>query len=316
MPRKGLFTQGFCVLTDRNIDMEVVKAALATYNPRYVEATPESNWQMGGEFLVLDGPITGLIATVDIVNRQWPDEMGSPQEDPMTFGAWTMGFFGPLTFPGNLERAVQHSPRREKNQTLKDKHRGFIRLKSCYKVDGPNDRLIPENYKPLDEIRFLTDIAVSLINIPGCLCYFNPGGEMILDKQTLVEWLDVSDKHNLPPIEVWSNIRLFTIDSTWSVMDTIGNEQFDLPDFEAFFKTAQYDASKIDFYLRNITLHFLNPASKILKDGDGIDGPEGRKSNWRVLVSETATSTPPRDVARLVPESEIKKLKQVMKDYW
>ncbi len=223
--------------------MEVVKAALASYSSRYVEAAPESNWQMGGELLVLDGPLPGLIASVDVVNRQWPDEMGSPQEDPMTFGAWTMGFFGPLTFPGNLERAVQHSPEGERNETLKAVHKGFIRVKSCYKSDGPDSKLFPENYKPLDELRFLTDIVVSLMNIPGSLCYFNPGGEMILEKQTLVERLELSERHKLPPIEVWINIRRFIIDSTWSMMDTVGNEQFGLPDFEAFFKTAQYDAS-------------------------------------------------------------------------
>ncbi|MBI5174184.1 MAG: hypothetical protein HY986_14980 [Candidatus Melainabacteria bacterium] len=74
MPRKGLFTQGFCVVTDKNIDIEVVKAALVKYEPRYVEATPESNWQMGGEMLELDGPLPGLIATVDVVNRQWPED--------------------------------------------------------------------------------------------------------------------------------------------------------------------------------------------------------------------------------------------------
>jgi hypothetical protein len=46
--------------------------------------------------------------------------MGDPKLDPMTFGAWSMGHFGPLAYPGGLGGARQHAWSWQTGRTPKD----------------------------------------------------------------------------------------------------------------------------------------------------------------------------------------------------
>jgi hypothetical protein len=43
---------------------------------------------------------------IDTVDRPWPDDMGDPKENAEVFAAWSMGHFGPYTYPGGLQRLM------------------------------------------------------------------------------------------------------------------------------------------------------------------------------------------------------------------
>src|SRR5579862_3035689 len=69
---------------------------------------------------------------VDVVNQPWPDGMGDAKTDVMTFGAWSMGQFGPFAFPGGLARARQHAWSWQPGRTVPEGHRGFVRFRTSY----------------------------------------------------------------------------------------------------------------------------------------------------------------------------------------
>jgi len=98
----------------------------------------------------------------------------------MTFGAWSMGHFGPLAFPGGLARARQHVWLWEAGRTVPEGHRGFIRIRMSYVFGtGQDARVLPENYQPLAEMMFLSRVVRALLNMSSVLCYFNPNGEVL-----------------------------------------------------------------------------------------------------------------------------------------
>ncbi|MGD0900408.1 MAG: hypothetical protein ABR915_21455, partial [Thermoguttaceae bacterium] len=104
---KGFFTQGVCLLTDGRTTIEDIKSALREHAFEIVKQTPaQENWCFGGPAIITPflPEVNGYVA-VDVVSQPWPDSMGDPKSDPMTFGAWSMGHFGPLAFPGGLTRA-------------------------------------------------------------------------------------------------------------------------------------------------------------------------------------------------------------------
>src|SRR5262245_19297910 len=122
---KGFFTQGVCLLTDGNTSIDHVKSALQEEELEILkEAPPQENWCFGGPALLIAfrSEVNGY-ASVDLVNHPWPDTMGDPKADPMTFGAWSMGYFGPLAFPGGLARAQQHAWSWEPGRTVPEGHR-------------------------------------------------------------------------------------------------------------------------------------------------------------------------------------------------
>src|SRR5262245_9462237 len=99
---KGFFTQGVCLLTNGETTVENIRIALRLYGCEIVKELPaQGNWALGGHTLVVAFlPEVNGYAAVDIVNQPWPDSMGDPKSDSTTFAAWSMGHFGPLTFPG------------------------------------------------------------------------------------------------------------------------------------------------------------------------------------------------------------------------
>ncbi len=106
---------------------------------------------------------------------------------------------------------------------------------------------------------------------------------MLRDRETLVEALEFGNEQQLPTLDLWSNIRLFRVDETWSLMDTVGNDQLDIPDQEACVRGDTYDFREVDGFLRNVSLYLLREG-EVVEDGDTMDGPgmfRGRPTNLR-----------------------------------
>src|SRR6266542_4613449 len=101
---KGFFSQGVCLLTDGRTTISEIKRALLAGGFQIAKEVPAN------EDLCFSGPsvvvpflpqVNGYVS-VDVVDKVWPDAMGDPASDPVTFGAWSMGYFGPFAYPGGL----------------------------------------------------------------------------------------------------------------------------------------------------------------------------------------------------------------------
>lgn len=297
----GFYTQTVCVLLRDELSLDQLRPALANYKilKEIPGGSSSGEWAMGGPAYVLEYrmPKNGTVV-VDIANHPWPDGMGDPKQETAIFGAWSMGMFGPFTFPGGLQRAMQQCWAWEDGKWLPTQHRGFLRVRSSYVLGGGQDAQIrPDDYDAEEDLEFVTRVAQAVMQLPQALCYFNPNGEVLRDRDMLNESIAYAREVELPTLELWSNIRLFNVDERFSLMDTVGNGQLDLPDFEAVF-SRKYDCGEIDGFLRNLTLYLLNEGN-VIQDRDTLDGPGDIK--WQAHHFEQGLCDPPRNVLCFVP---------------
>jgi hypothetical protein len=302
MPGLGLFPQAVAILFQRPVGIEELRELLGEFSIVREDAAAQG-WEISGPALIVDflPEAKGLIS-VDTVDQPWPDSMGG-KDQPGLLAAWSMGWFGPWTFPGNLERAVQQAQWRwpEAPEVVR-RHQAFVRIRVSYTMfNRPFDaqaKCFPKNRDALYELEFITAMASRLLQHPEALCYFNPNGEVVMAQAMLDQHAALAREHQRPPVDVWSNVRLFDLNPEWSLMDTVGNGQMDRLDLEAAFPKGRFSPEEIDPWLRNLTLYLLNPA-KPLKDGDSIDGPGAVP--WQVFHSENSMGGPPRKVWRWLP---------------
>ena len=136
MPHKGFFTQGAIILTERPLPAPTMDAALAPFPvTRYTPADGEKNWITGYDtWSIAWRPEVNGQVTVDVVDATWPDDMGDPKApggQPL-FAAWSMGFMGPTTWPGNLLRAIQYAQAFGDTAAAEraKRHGAFVRVRS------------------------------------------------------------------------------------------------------------------------------------------------------------------------------------------
>lgn len=307
MPHKGFFTQGAMVLTERPLAAEAVERALAPFS--VVKRTPaegEKNW-IGGypSWVIAWRPEVNGAVTVDVVDSPWPDNMGDPKNPggQSLYAAWSMGFMGPMTWPGNLLRATQYAEAfADKDAAAASKrHKAFVRVRSTYVLGASdNTKVMPEDYQARPELEFVTSVAAALASAPEALCYFNPGGETLYTAAGLRKTMDECRQANLPPLPIWSMGRLSKIEDAppWMFADVIGMEQLDAQDHEACFRRDTHDAAEVMSFLRNTTNYTLEHGP-VIKDGHTTDGPGGV---WRAMELEEGLLPAPRPVLRWLPE--------------
>ncbi len=306
---KGLFTQGICVLLEQAIDPKEIESALSGFeivgrHDSLGSADPTTT-------LVLQfRPEVAGHVLVSLSAKPWPDDMGDPEDSAELFVAWSLGQFGPLAFPGCLSRASEQSWGWEDGRQASKRHVAHIRVLTSYvigqgedndEVDDEETRLLPEDYDSLAELQFLMKVISPLMELPGVICYFNPGGEVLRDATGLRQGLNHAWLHDFPPLDMWTNVRLYQATETWSLMDTVGNGQFDLPDMEAVFVADSYKASEVEEFLRNASLFLLRDGEGF-EEGDTADGPGG--VTWRALECDEALADPPRPTIRWIPDDD------------
>ena len=303
---KGLFTQGMCILLRKPVATSELEKRLSAFN--FVGRQESIEDDDAPETLVYEyKPNTNGHLLVTPATNVWPDDMGDPDESPERFVAWTLGQFGPLAFPGCLQRAGDQAWGWEEGGERILEHTAHIRFLISYvfgvdELDDDEDvPLVPEDYDPIDEMTFLTKAVTSVLEMPEAICYFNPGGEVIRDENGLRQGLNHAWSHDLPPLDVWTNVRIYRADEEWSLMDTVGNGQFDIPDLEAIFENERFQPSEIEGFLRSASLYMLRNESEI-EDGDTADGPGD--ISWRAMECEDALSDPPRPTIRWIPQSD------------
>jgi hypothetical protein len=158
---------------------------------------------------------------------------------------------------------------------------------------------MPKDYKPVDELNFITRIVMELLRHPDALCYFNPNGELLAERSFMEKVLDHYQKASLPPVDLWSNRRMFKLKENWMMMDTVGMQQVDLDDIETSFRTDRFNANDVGLFLGNTSL-YLTGAGPVVKDGETIDGPGGVL--FRAQPFKEGMVTPPRKTLRFRPE--------------
>jgi len=177
---KGLYTQAAVLLTKGKIELDDVAAKLSEFG-EITKVDAQADWASGAAALRV--PLRSednSYVLVDYVQEKWPDAMGDPNNDPVVFGAWSIGAFGPFAYPGSLERAQEQCWTWEDGPAVSGSHDGFIRLRSSYSLGaGDDDPILPDDYDAVDELTELTAMAQACLGIPNVLCYFNPNGETL-----------------------------------------------------------------------------------------------------------------------------------------
>ncbi len=306
---KGLFTQGMCVLVRQGVAVSELEARLKDF--QLIGRTEPGDSGETHETLVYNyrAEVGGhLLVTAS--DSPWPDEMGDPDESPELFVAWSLGQFGPLAFPGCLKRACDQAWGWDNAAETVLAHRAHVRLLISYVLGGDEAEengddedlpLVPDDYDALDELKFLTKAVESLLDLPEAICYFNPGGEVLRDEHGLRQGLNSAWNHDIPPLDMWTNVRLFRAVEGWSLMDTVGNGQIDLPDMEAIYIADKYEPAEVEEFLRNASLYLLNKDEDV-DDGDTADGPGG--ITWSAMECNDALTDPPRPTIRWIPDDE------------
>lgn len=297
---KGFSTQSAMVLLEHSVGLDALEACLRPLGQVQRNERSEPGWMSKPSVLVPMRPQVNGHVLVDLVDEPWPDGMGDPKEQVDLFGAWSMGFFGPWVFPGNLERAQAMSFTWREARTVSSRHRAFVRIRSSYILGAGKDApLLSADYDPLPELEFVTEVARTVLGLPGALAYFNPNGEVLRSAAGVEADVAWHAQRHLLPLPLWTNVRLFKLTPEWSVMDTIGMEQLDTTDHEACFRTSEYDPGAVDGFLRGISLYLLQNGP-VIEPGNTADGPGGVR--WEAHPVETSLAPQPRPVLRWVPQ--------------
>ncbi|WP_206036110.1 hypothetical protein [Crateriforma spongiae] len=305
---KGLFTQGMCVLLRAPMPNVEIQRRLSMFE--LVGRQESIDDDAAPETLVLQfRPEVQGHLMVTPSSARWPDDMGEPDENPEAFVAWSLGQYGPLTYPGCLDRAV-HDPtltpalRRDVND-----HVAHIRLLISYVVGADDDSdsedlpEMPEGYDAEAELAAMTRAVTALLESPLAIAYFNPGGEIILDADTMRRGLNEAWTRDEPAIDMWVQSRCLvehngTSAEGWEVIDTVGQGQLDLPDLEAVFFGKLYARDEVVDFLRGITHELLDPHVGIdsFMEGQIRKGPGGIQ--WHCIACGDSLNSPPRPTLR------------------
>jgi len=300
-----MFTQCFCLLINRSVSLLDLRSILEENGYGVVKEnwTPE-RWQFSGPSLLIPYiPGVNGYVTIDVVNERWPDAMGDPKADTTTFGAWSMGFFGPFTFPGGLSRARDHSRSWGEGQRVTQLESGFIRVRLSYALGAGKDAaIIPKERDPLRELTFLNRLTFALLGVAGVFAYFNPNGEVLLDRASFTCVFEGCAKGKFIPVQLWANCRSFVLNGRLGLMDLVGSGQFDRRDVEAFFPIAQYRGQPIGDYLSNVTIYLIG-LQRELRTGESIDGPNETNLTWTIESLDESLASPPQRVVRLYPKA-------------
>ncbi|KNY29962.1 DUF4261 domain-containing protein [Pseudobacteroides cellulosolvens] len=302
---KGLFSQGMVVLLSEPVLFSKLEQIFAEDFKLVAKNENSEQWYFGGPSVLISyrPEVNGYI-TVDVVDKPWPDHMGDPEKEEMLFGAWSMGYFGPFTYPGSLSHSAQQSWLYEDGSKNAAEHKAFIRIRSSYVLGSNVDKdtpVLPKNYDPGHEMMFLTKVCQNVLQMSEALCYFNPNGECLASDEIVDGLLERYEKMGMYPLEIWSNIRLFNFPDSdkWALMDTVGMGQLDTIDHEAIFIKGEFDPNDIVNFFRNTEVFYLNNRGLVFKNGQIVVGPGG--VCWQGVAIKESIAAPPRSVIRWFP---------------
>jgi hypothetical protein len=298
------FTQSGCVLFDSAPALEEVERALEAWPVvgKQAPAAGDDGWIASGPGWVIElRNRTGVI--VDVVDRPWPDDPRAAVEVPGLASAWRAGIFGPSAAPGALARAKVQSWGWAEGKAAAERHQGFVRLRTVVKLssaEGKGD--LPKGHDPIHELTTLTELAGTLLRLPGATAFFLPGGEALRGREHVADVLKQKTGVGPPPLELWSNVRMVGLGqeggTRWMLVDVVGMRQLRLVDQEALFADGQEDPDAVMALLRNACLHLV--AGRPLPEGSTSE--DARRRRWKASSATGLLAPPNRAVLRWTPE--------------
>ncbi len=296
---KGLFSQTMVILFKDTPQLDELEVLLKDYEVVNRSQGAEE-WAFGGPTLtVAFRPEVNGYAAIDVVDKPWPDSMGDPEKEQMLFGAWAMGHFGPFSYPGCLERAQEQAWHLDNVDRWVDDHKAFVRIRLSYVFGSDEDAKVqPDDCSPINELYFVTKISGLMLEHEKALCFFNPNGEVLQPPDSFNKALIHHLAEDIPPYDLWSNIRLFNIDEVWCLMDSVGNWQLDMADHEVAFSPKEIDPEIIAHFIRNVS-YYIQLNGSVIEDGHTMDDNEGR--TWKATIHEDGHVAPPRRVFLWLP---------------
>ncbi len=239
---------------------------------------------------------------VDVVDKPWPDSLDYDNSESPVHQAWLAGHFGAYLLPESLERAKEQCWRWPEAKEAVEEATAFLRLRTTFLLDSktePNeDNWIPADFDPAAELELLNEVIAELLELPQVIGYFNPQGEVLRDKELFLETAEICRENEIPPLDLWSNVRLYRIDDDWVMMDTVGNCQLETMDVEACFHADSYDMNDVDQLLRLVTMYLLEDPE--FEDSESFEDENG--VTWKISIEDDSLCDPPRDVVRLIPD--------------
>ncbi len=306
-PRKGMLTQCTCVLLDAAPAVSDLVRTLDGFDVLHETQAAEGaqGWAFSGPSVIVAyrREVNGLVQ-VDIVDQPWPDSMGSISDsEGMLFGAWAIGHFGPCTFPGALERAVLHSYTWPEAHDVASRHRAFLRCRSSYVFGSNHDAPVrPENYDAIDELRFVSELQLALMALPGALAGFNPNGELLLPGERLERCLDRDAGGRGLAVDAWVNVRMFRptdLGGDWLVYDSVGMGQLDVIDHEAVLPFHHASTEYVPGLIYSMAAYDAEKGGVL---GPGDTATDSGGCNWHADVDGEALMIPQRTVLRWSPD--------------
>jgi hypothetical protein len=297
-----MITQCVCVLLDRAPTTEEIAARLSGYRGlgEARAAEGEDGWAIGGPSLTVDyrSDVNGK-ARIDILDRSWPDEMGSPDREPLIFAAWSMGHFGPTTYPGSLRRALLHNQAFPESDTLVPRHRAVVRVRTSYFFGVDRDApVMPTHYDAVDELRFVSELQLRLMSLPGALVLFNPNAELLLPAERMKGALS---REGTVPVDAWASARWVRPEDPagWLLGDLVGMGQLDVVDQQIVLPIDHPSVPNVAPLLYTMAAYDAQNGG-VLGPGDTASDAEGRgfSADW---VGEASVG-PPRRVLSWAPD--------------
>jgi len=301
MTHKGFYTQCLVILLRAPVSLHDILDRLSSFQAQANEPG-SSDWFRGSLSVTLPfrADANGTVV-VDLIDRPWPDQMGDAERETELFGAWHMGHFG-VTWPFSLKRACQQSWQWAEGKTVPLSSKAFLRVRTTYLVNASKDSLVmPTDYEPLSELKFVTRVAAVLAGLPQAISYFDPAGERVWEPKRFADYFSRADAEGGLPIDVWCNVRLYNLDDRakgWCLMDTVGMAQLDAADHEAIFPSARYKTGEVAGFLLNIAA-YIAQNGPVIANGNTVDGPGDL--HWQATHAEQGQVTPPRAVLRWLP---------------
>lgn len=302
----GVFLQSAVVLFDRAPTLDDLAAALTGF--AVVGRVPPSEGQrwaggVNGGLLVDHRPEVNGRAVVEVVGECWPDHLGDPDDEPDLFNAWGMGFFGQSAWPGCLSRAVDHCMVMKGAAEVVASHRAFVRVLFNYAIGAADsDPAWPAGRNEAGELRFVTELARAIGRLRGAVAFFNPNGEVVVTPDMVEQAFELGSDdggdHAAPPMDTFSNIRLYVAEPGWAVFDCVGMDQAGLVDHEVCFPVEGTDPAEVAAFVRNISWYMLSGGPKI-SSGEIIEDTGGTR--WQAYWNKEALLARPRPTLRWFP---------------
>ncbi len=317
---KGLFTQGMCVLLRQPMSIRDVESRLSMFDVTGRQQSIEDD--AAPETLVLKfRPEVDGHLMVTPSRARWPDDMGEPDENPEAFVAWSLGQYGPLTYPGCLGRAIDLGKTGTELRRDAAAHVAHVRLLISYVLGVEDSQQSdeelpmmpdPDEYDAVAELQTLTRAVTALLEAPAAIAYFNPAAELLRSASELRRGLNLAWSRQQLPLDMWVQTRHMTSPAGtdeigWEVVDTVGHGQLDMPDLEAAYFGPDYRRSDVEAFLDEITqdlvamfVHDEVSGQDLYMEGETRDGPGG--VSWSAMCCGDSLNAPPRPTIRWVPD--------------